>query len=73
MKPHREPPPAGSHFTHSAYHLPCGLVARVIASMLLAPLGARLAHRVPARTLRRAFAATMFLLALRMAWSLARG
>lgn len=49
------------------------LVPFVIASMLLAPLGARLAHRVPARTLRRAFAATMFLLALRMAWSLARG
>lgn len=49
------------------------LVPFVIASMLLAPLGARLSHRVPVRTLRRLFAATTFLLALRMAWLLMRG
>ena len=49
------------------------LVPFVIASMLLAPAGARLSHRVPVRTLRRVFAGTMFLLAIRMAWSLARG
>lgn len=48
------------------------LIPFVVASMLLAPVGARLSHRVPARTLRRLFAGTMFLLALRMAWSLAR-
>jgi uncharacterized membrane protein YfcA len=48
------------------------LIPFAIASMLIAPLGARLAHRVPAQALRRVFAATMFLLALRMAWSLAR-
>jgi uncharacterized membrane protein YfcA len=47
------------------------LLPFVFASMLLAPLGARLAHAVPVRALRRAFAATMFLLALRMGWSLA--
>jgi uncharacterized membrane protein YfcA len=49
------------------------LVPFVIASMLLAPAGARLSHRVPVRTLRRVFAGTTFLLAIRMAWSLARG
>ena len=49
------------------------LIPFVVTSMLLAPVGARLSHRVPVRTLRRLFAGTMFLLALRMAWSLARG
>lgn len=49
------------------------LVPFGIASMLFAPLGARLSHQVPVRTLRRVFAATIFLLALRMAWSLAHG
>ncbi|HLU76857.1 MAG TPA: sulfite exporter TauE/SafE family protein [Burkholderiales bacterium] len=36
------------------------------ASVLLAPLGARFAHRLPTRTLRRAFAVFLFLLATRM-------
>jgi uncharacterized membrane protein YfcA len=46
------------------------LIPFAIASMLFAPLGARLSHQVPVRTLRRVFAITISLLALRMAWSL---
>lgn len=38
----------------------------VLASVLAAPLGARLAHRLSELTLRRAFAAFLFVLALRM-------
>ena len=42
----------------------------VAASILFAPLGARLAHRLPERLLKRVFAAFLFLLALRMAYQL---
>jgi uncharacterized membrane protein YfcA len=40
------------------------------ASILFAPLGARLAHRLPDRLLKRVFAVFLFLLALRMAYDL---
>ncbi len=38
----------------------------VIASMLLAPLGARIAHRTPGRTLKRIFAVLLYILATKM-------
>lgn len=40
----------------------------VSASVLFAPLGARLAHRLPATALKRFFALFLLLLALRMLW-----
>ncbi len=43
-----------------------GLAGIVIASMLLAPLGARLAHRTPGATLKKIFAVVLFLLATKM-------
>jgi len=46
-------------------HLPA-LALIVVASMPVAPLGARLAHRLPVRRLRIVFALTLFGLALRM-------
>lgn len=42
------------------------LAGIVIASMLLAPVGARLAHRTPGATLKKIFAALLFLLATKM-------
>ena len=42
----------------------------VAASVLFAPLGAWLAHRLPAKLLKRGFAAFLFLLAARMAYTL---
>lgn len=42
------------------------LAGVTIASVLTAPLGARLAHRVPGRLLKRIFAALLFVLAARM-------
>jgi hypothetical protein len=42
----------------------------VIASTLAAPLGARLAHRLPETTLRRIFALFVALLGVRMLWGL---
>ncbi|HID49980.1 MAG TPA: sulfite exporter TauE/SafE family protein, partial [Chromatiales bacterium] len=38
----------------------------VVASMLLAPVGARLAHRLPARQLKRVFALLLYVLGVRM-------
>ena len=38
----------------------------VVASMLLAPVGAAVAHRTPGRTLRRVFAVVLYALATRM-------
>ena len=38
----------------------------VISSMLVAPLGAKLAHRLPIKRLRLLFAFMLYLLALRM-------
>lgn len=42
------------------------LIGIVIASMLLAPLGARLAHRTPGALLKKIFAALLFTLATKM-------
>lgn len=46
------------------------LLAIVAASSLTAPLGANMAHRLPARPLKRAFAALLLLLAARMIFKL---
>jgi len=43
-----------------------GLAGIVIASMLLAPLGAKLAHRTPGPLLKKIFAAVLFTLATKM-------
>jgi uncharacterized membrane protein YfcA len=45
----------------------------VVASMLVAPLGASVAHRWPAQKLRRAFAALLYTLGAYMLWKAARG
>lgn len=50
-------------------HLPA-LVAIAIMSVLAAPFGARLTHRLPVARLRRIFAGVLYLVGLRMAWSL---
>ena len=42
----------------------------VAASILFAPLGARLAHQLPDKLIKRIFAVFLFLLALRMAYTL---
>ncbi|PKO87713.1 MAG: hypothetical protein CVU18_09845 [Betaproteobacteria bacterium HGW-Betaproteobacteria-12] len=42
----------------------------LIASVLAAPFGARLAHRLPVRVLRRIFAGLLLLLSVKMLWSL---
>lgn len=47
------------------------LAAIVAASVFTAPLGARLAHRLPVTKLRRAFALLLYALGVRMAMSLA--
>jgi uncharacterized membrane protein YfcA len=44
------------------------LVAVVAASMLVAPIGARTAHRWPVKKLKRAFALLLYLLAAYMLW-----
>lgn len=46
------------------------LVGIAAASWLTAPLGARLAHRLPVKRLKRIFALLLYALGLRMAWSL---
>ena len=46
------------------------LVGITVASVLTAPLGARIAHRLPARKLRLIFALFLFVLATRMLISL---
>jgi uncharacterized membrane protein YfcA len=38
--------------------------------MVTAPIGARLAHRLPVATLKRLFAGILILLAAKMLWSL---
>jgi uncharacterized protein len=45
------------------------LVGISIASVVTAPYGARLAHRLPVATLKRILAAMLYLLALRMLYS----
>jgi uncharacterized membrane protein YfcA len=46
------------------------LAAIVVASILTAPLGAKLAHRLPVKKLKKIFAFLLFTLGIRMAWSL---
>lgn len=43
----------------------------VMSSMITAPFGARSAHRLPVKTLKRIFSAALVLLALKMFWELA--
>jgi uncharacterized membrane protein YfcA len=45
------------------------LAGIVLGSVLTAPLGARIAHRLPVRPLKRIFALLLITLALRMAWT----
>jgi uncharacterized membrane protein YfcA len=45
------------------------LAGIALGSVLTAPLGARTAHRLPVRPLKRIFALLLLALALRMAWS----
>jgi uncharacterized membrane protein YfcA len=45
------------------------LAGVVVASTLTAPVGARLAHRLPVATLRRLFAVVLYLLAAKMVYS----
>lgn len=44
------------------------LVGISITSVLVAPYGARLAHRLPVQTLKRIFAVLLYVLGLRMLW-----
>ena len=45
------------------------LAGIVLGSVLTAPLGARTAHRLPVRPLKRIFALLLLVLALRMLWT----
>jgi len=45
-----------------------GLALIAVASVLTAPLGARVAHRLPVKKLKRIFALTLYLLAAYMLW-----
>lgn len=45
------------------------LAGIVLGSVLTAPLGARTAHRMPVRPLRRIFAVLLLVMALRMVWT----
>jgi uncharacterized protein len=49
-------------------HLPA-FAAIALATLFMAPLGVRAAHRLPALTLRRLFGALLMLVAARMFWS----
>jgi uncharacterized membrane protein YfcA len=63
-----EGPPAGGGLPEGCFgyvYLPA-LAIIVIASVPLAPLGARFAHRLPVRRLRVAFALMLYAIALRM-------
>jgi len=58
--------PAGSFgFVYSP-----ALFIILIASVLVAPIGARLSHRLPVRVLRRTFAGLLLVLSMKMLWSL---
>jgi uncharacterized membrane protein YfcA len=46
------------------------LAVLVLATMVTAPVGARLAHRLPVATLKRIFAGLLILLAAKMVWGL---
>jgi uncharacterized membrane protein YfcA len=56
---------------HSLGYINLPAFAGVVgASILFAPLGARLAHQLPDRVLKRTFAVFLFILAMRMAYDL---
>jgi uncharacterized membrane protein YfcA len=56
---------------HSLGYINLPAFAGVVgASILFAPLGARLAHQLPDRVLKRTFAVFLFILAIRMAYDL---
>jgi len=57
-------PPLALGFVHGP-----ALLGIVAGSMLTAPWGARAAHRMPVARLRRIFAALLFVLATKMAWT----
>jgi uncharacterized membrane protein YfcA len=46
------------------------LAAIAVASVLTAPLGAKVAHRLPVKKLKKIFAVLLYTLGVRMAWSL---
>jgi uncharacterized membrane protein YfcA len=56
-------------FSMGYVYLPA-LLGIVLASTLTAPFGARLAHWLPAMVLKRTFAALLYLIGLKMLWSL---
>lgn len=47
-----------------------GMALLVLASMVTAPFGARIAHRLPVATLKRIFAGLLVMLAAKMLWAL---
>ena len=59
-------------YTVGYIYLPA-LIAIVSASMLIAPIGVRLAHRWPVARLRKAFAGLMYLIAAFFLWKLVKG
>ncbi len=54
-------------YTLGFIYLP-GLVLVTLVSTLIAPVGARLAHRLPVATLKRVFAGILVLLVVKMLW-----
>ncbi|HRK79424.1 MAG TPA: TSUP family transporter, partial [Thiobacillus sp.] len=71
-------PPYQPHWIGSLPVVPAGslgfvylpaLFGIVLGSVLTAPLGARTAHRLPVKPLKRVFALLLMVLALRMAWT----
>lgn len=49
------------------------LVGISVASFLVAPFGARLAHKLPVQTLKRLFALMLYVLGIRMLWGVLMG
>jgi len=49
------------------------LIGISMASYLVAPFGARLAHKLPVQTLKRLFALMLYILGLRMLWGVVTG
>ncbi|MCG2575619.1 sulfite exporter TauE/SafE family protein [Dechloromonas sp. XY25] len=63
--PHPELPAGSLGFVY----LPA-LAVILLASVMMAPMGARLAHRLPIKVLKRIFAGLLLLLSAKMLWSL---
>ena len=49
-----------------------GLLALSVVTVLVAPQGARLAHRLPVSRLKKVFAGLMAVMATQMLWTLVR-